>query len=148
MESPVDDLGGFAVIIGAMRTIINAEQLRTLLNDTRKTMSEQPWISAMDDHSEVVAVPHGKMEALYKLETQQWVFVPLVRTKAKRNGREIEHGFEVHRRDNGWEILSAALEIDGASSGRVHPEAARNHAVQQELERLRLRANEPALKVI
>jgi len=131
-----------------MRTIINAEQLRTLLNDTRKVMSEQPWISATDDHSEVVAVPHGKMEALYKLETQQWVFVPLVRTQAKKNGKQIEHGFEVHRRENGFEILSAALEIEGERAGKVHPEAARNHAVQQELERLRLRANQVALKLV
>jgi hypothetical protein len=111
-------------------------------------MSEQPWISATDDHSEMVAVPHGKMEALYKLENQQWVFVPLVRTQAGKNGKQIEHGFEVHRRDNGWEILSAALEIEGERSGKVHPEAARNHAVQVELERLRLRANQAALKLV
>ena len=131
-----------------MRTIINDEQLRTLLNDTRKVMAEQPWIKATDDHSEVVAVPHGKMEALYKLEAKQWVFVPLVKTKAKKNGKEVEHGFEVHRRDNGWEIMSAALEIESGNSGRVHAEAARNHAVQQELERLRVRANQPVLKVM
>jgi hypothetical protein len=88
------------------------------------------------------------MEALYKLENQQWVFVPLVRTQAGKNGKQIEHGFEVHRRDNGWEILSAALEIEGERSGKVHPEAARNHAVQVELERLRLRANQAALKLV
>ena len=131
-----------------MRTIINDEQLRTLLNDTRKVMSEQPWIKATDDHSEVVAVPHGKMEALYKLETQQWVFVPLVKTKARTNGKEIEHGFEVHRRENGWEILSAALEIENGSSGRIHAESARNHAVQVELEKLRTRAHQPELKAV
>jgi hypothetical protein len=122
-----------------MRTIINAEQLRILLNDTRKVMSEQPWLKALDDHSEAVTVPHGKMEALHRLECNDWVFVPVVRTKAKKGGRVIEHGFEVHRRDAGWEVVTAALEIDGETAGKVHPEPARNHAVQQELEKMRVR---------
>ena len=123
-----------------MRTIINAEQLRILLNDTRKVMSEQPWLKALDDHSEAVSVPHGKMEALHRLECNDWVFVPVVRTKAKKGGRVIEHGFEVHRRESGWEVLTAALEIDGNTAGKVHAEPARNHAVQQELEKMRVRA--------
>lgn len=122
-----------------MRTIINADQLRILLNDTRKVMSEQPWLKAMDDHSEAVSVPHGKMEALHRLECNDWVFVPVIRTKAKKGGRVIEHGFEVHRRDAGWEVVTAALEIDGDRSGKVHSEPARNHAVQQELEKMRVR---------
>ncbi len=122
-----------------MRTIINADQLRILLNDTRKVMSEQPWLKALDDHSEAVTVPHGKMEALHRLECDDWVFVPVIRTKAKKGGRVIEHGFEVHRRDSGWEVVTAALEIDGESAGKVHSEPARNHAVQQELEKMRVR---------
>jgi hypothetical protein len=122
-----------------MRTIINAEQLRILLNDTRKTMSEQPWLKAMDDHSETVTVPHGKMEALHRLECNDWVFVPVVRTKGKKGGRVIEHGFEVHRREAGWEVVTAALEIDGPAAAKVHAEPARNHAVQQELEKMRVR---------
>lgn len=120
-----------------MRTIIGFDQLRILLNDTRKAMSEQPRISATDDH-ETVAIPHGKMEALFKLELDQWVFVPVARTE--KSGRIIEHGFEIHRRDKGWEIVTAALETDGETTGKIHPEAARNHAVQQELEKMRLRA--------
>ena len=131
-----------------MRTIINAEQLRILLNDTRTVMSEQPWLKAMDDHSEAVTVPHGKMEALHRLECNDWVFVPVVRTKAKKGGRVIEHGFEVHRRDSGWEVVTAALEIEGDTSGKVHSEPARNHAVQQELEKMRVRfAKHAALQV-
>ena len=125
----------------AMRTIISAEQLRTLLNDTRKTMSEQPWIEAKDDHSEHVAIPHGKMETLHRLEQNEWVFVPVVRTQKKKGGRIVEHGFEIHRRETGWEVITAALEVEGEKPARVHAEAARNHAVQQELEKLRLRAN-------
>jgi hypothetical protein len=122
-----------------MRKIINAEQLRILLNDTRKLMSEQPWLKAMDDHSEAVTLPHGKMEALHRLECNDWVFVPVVRTKAKKGGRVIEHGFEVHRRDEGWEVITAALEIDGEMAAKVHSEPARNNAVQQELEKMRVR---------
>jgi len=122
-----------------MRTIINAEQLRILLNDTRKTMSEQPWLKAMDDHSETVTVPHGKMEALHRLECNDWVFVPVVRTQAKKGGRVIEHGFEVHRREAGWEVVTAALEMQGDKAAKVHAEPARNHAVQQELEKMRVR---------
>jgi hypothetical protein len=127
-----------------MRTIINAEQLRTLLNDTREIMAGQPWMKAIDDHSETVSVPHGKMEALHRLECNDWVFVPLVRTKPKKGGKMTEHGFEVHRREQGWELVTAALEIDGHNSGKVHPEAARNSAVQQELEKIRVRAAQHA----
>jgi hypothetical protein len=129
-----------------MRTIINAEQLRILLNDTRKTMSEQPWLKAMDDHSETVTVPHGKMEALHRLECNDWVFVPVVRTKSKKGGRMIEHGFEVHRREAGWEVVTAALEMDGDKAAKVHAEPARNHAVQQELEKMRVRMAQGALQ--
>jgi hypothetical protein len=121
-----------------MHKIISAEQLRILLNDTRQVMAEQPWIQAVDDHSQAVTIPHGKVEALNRLETNEWVFVPVVRTQ-KKGGKLIEHGFEIHRRESGWEVLTAALETDGVAPAKVHAEAARNHAVQQELERLRLR---------
>ena len=122
-----------------MRTIISAEQLRSLLNDTRQAMSEQPWIEAIDDHSHSVGIPHGKMEALHRLERDQWVFVPMARTKTK-NGKLVEHGFEIHRRESGWEVITAALELQDDKLAKVHAEAARNHAVQVELEKLRLRA--------
>jgi len=126
-----------------MHKIIGAEQLRTLLNDTRKVMGEQPWVQAVDDHAHAVTIPHGKMEALQRLETDEWVFVPVARTQRK-GGKLIEHGFEVHRRDDGWEVVTAALELDGSAPARIHEEAARNHAVQQELERLRLRVSRTA----
>ena len=122
-----------------MHTIISAEQLRTLLNDTRQAMGEQPWIQATDDHAQSVTIPHGKMEALQRLERNEWVFVPVARTK-KKSGKLIEHGFEIHRREAGWEVVTAALEVEGDQSAKVHAVAARNHAVQQELEKLRLRA--------
>ena len=122
-----------------MHTIISAEQLRTLLNDTRQAMGAQPWIQATDDHAQSVTIPHGKMEALQRLERNEWVFVPVARTQ-KKNGKLIEHGFEIHRREAGWEVVTAALELAGDESAKVHAEAARNHAVQQELERLRLRS--------
>jgi hypothetical protein len=127
-----------------MKTIINAEQLRILLNDTRKIMSEQPWMKAMDDRSELVSLPHGKMEALHRLECNDWVFVPVVRTEGKKGKTVIEHGFEVHRRESGWEVVTAALEIDGDRSARVHPEAARNLEVQRELEKMRASAGRVA----
>ncbi|MBI2929808.1 MAG: hypothetical protein HYY24_29465 [Verrucomicrobia bacterium] len=127
-----------------MHRIIGADQLRTLLNDTRQAMSEQPWTQAIDDHSQVVTIPHGKMEALQRLQKNEWVFVPVVRTK-KKAGKLIEHGFEIHRREAGWEVVTAALELAGDEQpGRVHAEAARNHEVQQELEKLRLRASRPS----
>jgi hypothetical protein len=122
-----------------MRTIISAEQLRSLLHDTRQAMSEQPWIEAIDDHSHTVGIPHGKVEALHRLERDQWVFVPLARTKLK-SGKLVEHGFEIHRREAGWEVITAALELQDDKMAKVHAEAARNHAVQIELEKLRLRA--------
>ena len=122
-----------------MHTIISTEQLKTLLNDTRQTMGEQPWIEAMDDHAQAINIPHGKLEALHRLEKNEWVFVPVARTK-KKNGKLIEHGFEIHRRETGWEVVTAALEMEGDQPAKVHAVAARNHAVQQELERLRLRA--------
>jgi hypothetical protein len=121
-----------------MHKIISAEQLRILLNDTRTMMAEQPWINAVDDHAHPVTIPHGKVEALNRLETNEWVFVPVVRTQ-KKGGKLIEHGFEIHRRDSGWEVVTAALETDGSAPAKIHQEAARNHAVQQELEKLRLR---------
>ena len=121
-----------------MHKIISAEQLRTLLNDTRQIMAEQPWIQAVDDHAQAVTIPHGKVEALNRLETNEWVFVPVARTK-KKGDKLIEHGFEIHRRESGWEVVTAALETNGDAPAKVHAEAARNHAVQQELERLRLR---------
>src|ERR1041385_391911 len=130
-----------------MRSIISGEQLRLLLNDTRRTMSEQPWIQAIDDHAETIAIPHGKLEALHRLEHNEWVFVPVVRTKAKA-GRLIEHGFEVHRREQGWEVVTAALELEGDKPAKVHAEAARNHAVQQELDKLRLRVGRPTHGVV
>ncbi len=116
------------------------------MNDTRKTMSEQPWLKAMDDHSETVTVPHGKMEALHRLECNDWVFVPVVRTQAKKGGRVIEHGFEVHRREAGWEVVTAALEMQGDKAAKVHAEPARNHAVQQELEKMRVRLANGAMQ--
>jgi hypothetical protein len=122
-----------------MHTIISAEQLRLLLNDTRQTMGQQPWTHAIDDHSQIVTIPHGKMEALQRLEKNEWVFVPVVRTQ-KKGGKLIEHGFEIHRRESGWEVVTAALELQGEQPAKVHAVAARNLAVQQELERLRLRA--------
>ena len=121
-----------------MHKIISAEQLRILLNDTRKVMGEQPWTQAIDDHSQAVNIPHGKLEALHRLERNEWIFVPVMRTQ-KKNGRLLEHGFEVHRREAGWEVVTAALEMEGDKPAKVHAEAARNHAVQQELEKLRLR---------
>lgn len=121
-----------------MHAIINADQLRSLLNDTRKIMGEQPWTDATDDRSEVVSIPHGKLEALHRLEHNEWVFVPLVRTQ-KKGAKLIEHGFEVHRRETGWEVQSAALEVEANNKAKVRHEAARNHLVQQELEKLRLR---------
>jgi hypothetical protein len=128
-----------------MRSIISDEQLRLLLNDTRRTMSEQPWIQAIDDHSETIAIPHGKVEALHRLEHNEWVFVPVVRTQ-KKGGKLIEHGFEVHRREAGWEVVTAALEMAGEEPAKVHAEAARNHAVQQELEKLRIGAGRSATR--
>lgn len=125
-----------------MHTTITADQLRALLNDTRKTMSEQPWVEAIDDHAQVVTIPHGKMEALQRLNKDEWVFVPVVRTN-KKNGKLIEHGFEVHRREAGWEVVTAALELDGDKPAKIHAERARNHAVQQELEKLRIRVARP-----
>ncbi len=122
-----------------MHAIISDDQLRTLLNDSRKLMGEQPWTQATDDHSETVSIPHGKIEALHRLEHNEWVFVPLVRTQKKKGGKVTEHGFEVHRREKGWQVVTAALEIVGDQSARVHVEAARNHVVQLELEKLRLR---------
>src|ERR1041384_8400082 len=122
-----------------MRTIISVEQLRSLLNDTREAMSQQPWIEAVDDHANVVSIPHGKMEALYRLEKDKWVFVPMMRTQ-KKGGKLLEHGFEIHRRGRGWGGITAALEMEGNTVAKVHAEAARNHAVQMELEKLRLRA--------
>jgi hypothetical protein len=125
-----------------MHTTITTDRLRILLNDTRQLMGEQPWTQAVDDHAEIVTIPHGKLEALQRLENNQWVFVPVVRTQ-KKGGRLIEHGFEIHRRDASWEVLTAALELDGENTAKVHAEAARNHEVQKELEKLRLRAGRP-----
>jgi hypothetical protein len=122
-----------------MRTIISADQLRSLLNDTRQAMSEQPWIDAIDNDAHSVGIPHGKMEALHRLERDQWVFVPMARTKMK-SGKLVEHGFEIHRREAGWEVVTAALELQDDKHAKVHPEAARNHEVQLELEKLRLKA--------
>lgn len=121
----------------SMHKIISADQLRALLNDTRTAMAEQPRLNAVDDHAQAVTIPHGKMEALTRLETDEWIFVPVARTQ-KKGAKLIEHGFEIHRRENGWEVLTAALEADGGSTAKIHAEAARNHAVQQELEKLRL----------
>ena len=123
-----------------MHSIIGSDQLRTLLNDTRMTMSEQPWIEAVDENSHAVMIPHGKMEALERLEKDEWVFVPVARTQ-KKSGNLVEHGFEIHRRESGWEVVTAALETNGEKPARVHEEAARNFEVQQELEKLRLRVN-------
>ena len=105
-------------------------------------MGEQPWTEAKDEHAHAVIIPHGKMEALQRLEKDEWVFVPVARTQPKK-GKLIEHGFEIHRRETGWEVATAALELDGASPAKVHGEAARNHAVQQELEKLRVRISNP-----
>lgn len=121
-----------------MHTVIGTDQLRTLLNDTRMTMSEQPWIQAVDENAHAVMIPHGKMEALERLKKDEWVFVPVARTQ-KKSGKLVEHGFEVHRRESGWEVVTAALETNGEMPARVHEEAARNYQVQQELEKLRLR---------
>ena len=125
-----------------MHKIISAEQLRTLLNDTRLAMGQQPWTQATDDHAQAVTIPHGKMEALQRLDHNEWVFVPVARTQ-KKGAKLLEHGFEIHRRETGWEVTTAALEVTGDQTARVHVEAARNLAVQQELEKLRLRASAP-----
>ena len=37
------------------------------------------------------------------------------------------------------EVITAALELADATPAKIHGEAARNHTVQQELEKLRLR---------
>jgi len=124
-----------------MHSLINAEQLRTLLNDTFRVMADQPWIQSAADTVSVVTIPRGKMEALYRLEHNEWVFVPVIRTQ-KKGAKVIEHGFEIHREPTGWKVITAALEIDGSSTAKVRPEAARNLAVQQELEKLRLRHKE------
>lgn len=121
-----------------MHSIINADQLRTLLNDTFRIMGEQPWVQSAADSATMVTIPRGKMEALYRLEHNEWVFIPVVRTQ-KKGSKVIEHGFEVHREETGWKVVTAALEIEGEASAKLHAEAARNHAVQQELEKLRLR---------
>jgi hypothetical protein len=99
-------------------------------------MSEQPWIRAIDDHAESVTVPHGKVEALYRLQRDEWVFVPVARTREK--GKLIEHGFEIHRRDTGWEVVTAALELAGESPAKVHAEETLDYAVQEELDKLRI----------
>ena len=83
-----------------------------------------------------VNIPHGKFEALQRLEKNERVFVPVVRTQ-KKGGKD-QHGFELHRREAGWEVVTAALEMEGDKPAKVRAEAARNHAVQKELERLRL----------
>jgi hypothetical protein len=133
-----------------MHSIINTEQLRTLLNDTFRLMGGQPWIHTADGDAQAVNLPRGKMEALYRLERDQWIFIPMVRTQ-KKGSKVIEHGFEVHREEKGWKVVTAALEIDGATSAKVRPEAARNSVVQQELEKLRLRITktvaQPALAI-
>jgi len=121
-----------------MHSIINADQLRTLLNDTFRIMGAQPWNQTAVDNAQMVTLPRGKMEALYRLEHNEWVFIPVVRTQ-KKGAKVIEHGFEVHRETTGWKVVTAALQIDGATYAKVQPEAARNLAVQQELEKLRLR---------
>ena len=126
-------------LIGDMQSIISTDQLRTLLNDTFRIMGEQPWIGAATDSETMVNIPRGKMETLYRLEHDEWVFVPVVRTQ-KKGAKVVEHGFEVHRDEAGWKIVTAALEIDGSATAKVHSEAARNHAVQQELEKLRMLA--------
>jgi len=112
-----------------MHSIINADQLRTLLNDTFRAMGEQPWIQSAADTVTVVTIPRGKMEALYRLEHSEWVFVPVVRTH-KKGAKVIEHGFEIHREPTGWKVLTAALEIDGSVSAKIRSEAARNLSVQ------------------
>src|SRR5882762_1621605 len=119
-----------------MRTIISADQLRILLNDTRRTMGEQPWMEAMDDDSHVVRIPHGKLEALHRLQKDEWVFVPVARTK--EGTKLVEHGFEVHRRETGWEVVTAMLEMQGDKPAKVHAEETVDLAVQNELEKLRI----------
>jgi len=119
-----------------MRTIISADQLRILLNDTRRTMGEQPWMEAMDDDSHVVRIPHGKLEALHRLQKDEWVFVPVARTK--EGTKLVEHGFEVHRREAGWEVVTAMLEMKGDEPAKVHAEDTIDCAVQNELEKLRM----------
>lgn len=123
-----------------MHSIINSDQLRTLLNDTFRIMAGQPWIQTVDDKTQVISLPRGKVEALYRLERGQWVFVPLVRTQ-KKGAKVIEHGFEVHREEKGWQVLTAALEVNGPTSARIKSEAARNLVVQQELEKMRLKVS-------
>src|SRR5687767_8273222 len=136
-------MGLFRRFDRAMHAIISADQLRILLNDTREIMGQQPWVQAVDDHAHAVTIPHGKMEALKRLETDEWIFVPVARTQ-KKGGKLIEHGFEIHRREAGWEVVTAALELNGDAPAKVHAEAARNHAVQQELEKIRLATSRSA----
>lgn len=120
-----------------MRTIISAEQLRILLNDTRRTMGEQPWIEAYDEDAHQVRIPHGKLEALHRLQQDEWVFVPVARTNIAKD-KLVEHGFEVHRRESGWEVVTAMLEMQGDKPAKVHAEEAVDLAVQNELEKLRI----------
>jgi hypothetical protein len=126
-----------------MRTIVSAEQLRILLNDTRRTMGEQPWIEAMDDDSHPVRIPHGKLEALHRLERDEWVFIPVARTKD--GAKLVEHGFEIHRREGGWEVITAMLESQGDKPAKIHGEEVVDCAVQSELEKLRLDLRRTAL---
>ena len=129
-----------------MRTIISADQLRILLNDTRRTMGEQPWMDAMDDDSHTVSVPHGKLEALHRLQHDEWVFVPVARTTAGA-GKLVEHGFEIHRREAGWEVVTAMLEMQGDKPAKVHAEESVDLAVQQELNKLRLGVTQAAAQL-
>ena len=128
-----------------MRTIISADQLRILLNDTRRTMGEQPWMDAMDDDAHPVRIPHGKLEALHRLQKDEWVFVPVARTK--EGAKLIEHGFEVHRREAGWEVITAMLEVKGEEPATVHVEETIDLAVQNELEKLRLGVDRAAAQL-
>ena len=129
-----------------MRTIISADQLRILLNDTRRTMGEQPWMDAMDDDAHTVSVPHGKLEALHRLQHDEWVFVPVARTTASA-GKLVEHGFEIHRREAGWEVVTAMLEMQGDKPAKVHAEESVDLAVQQELNKLRLGVSQAAAQM-
>ena len=126
-----------------MRTIISADQLRILLNDTRRTMGEQPWMDAMDEDLHTVSIPHGKLEALHRLQHDEWVFVPVARNSAT-GGKLVEHGFEIHRRDAGWEVVTAMLEMQGDKPAKVHAEESVDMAVQQELNKLRLGVTQTA----
>jgi len=100
----------------------------------------------MDDDAHTVSIPHGKLEALHRLQHDEWVFVPVARTNAA-GGKLVEHGFEIHRRGAGWEVVTAMLEMQAEKPAKVHAEEAIDLAVQEELNKLRLGVTQTAAQM-